>query len=220
MRKPRFIRTQQEKDLSLKKLELYARKIGLYLLNLFNKWGAKEESEVVSNILRWQSFVMSRPGKRLNASGEMENIMFISINPARSSSLENLEEDRYGKYLFKCLDEAGIDKKKHWFTNLYKYPTEHNRPLTKQQMEVGMEELELEIRAIRPRVIVGFGKQVKETILANADKIDKSIPLVFLNHPSYIQRFGQRVKEVEFIKHLTKIKNLYEKTRMGKENDS
>ena len=115
--------------------------------------------------------------------------------------------DSYGKYFGEFLGEADIDISKIWITNLYKYPTENNRPLTDREISTGKLELLYEIEYVNPILIIALGKQVMETLGSKLYQFVeyKRRPLFGMHHPGYINRIGGENKK-EFIKKLKRIK--------------
>lgn len=148
---------------------------------------------------------------RLNGQGEFGGMFFIGTNPSIRSKLNNLWEDPYGIYFGDFLKEAGINKNEIYITNLYKYPTENNRPLEKEEIKRGREELALEIIMVNPTVIVPMGKQAEDEFKNFKDKMFEIYPIY---HPSYVNRFPEN--KGRFIEDLKKIKKINDKKRMGK----
>lgn len=141
--------------------------------------------------------------KRLEGQGKIGGIMFIGINPSIHSKFGNIWEDPYGQYFGSFLEEAGIDKEEVYVTNFYKSSTPENRPLNEKEIEIGWKELEKEIIYVQPKVIIGLGKQVQETL--EAHHRFTQFPIYYLAHPSYIKRFPD--KKEEFINDLKQIKH-------------
>ncbi len=145
--------------------------------------------------------------KRLEPSGEYGSIMFIGTNPSEASSLSNVWEDNYGKFFGSLLDTAGIDANSIWMTNLYKQSTEKNRPLNKEEIGIGREELLMEIAMVSPTVIVALGTQAQSIF----GDVYNWIPVVKLSHPSYIQRFSNEEHRSNFINQLRSLKKYVKK---------
>ncbi len=145
---------------------------------------------------------MKKKANRLEPSGHFEGIMFIGINPSEASSLTDIWSDPYGQYFGEMLDEAEINRKKIWITNLYKISTPGNRPLDESEMYEGKKELLDEIIMVNPSVIVALGNQVQSIF----KDVYNSIPVVKLSHPSYIKRFANSEKRSNFINSLRALK--------------
>lgn len=191
-------------NLRIKSERMY-RALRIYLL----RWKRYNEAQWYSDFWNYMKYVEKMPKKeqRLEPHGECGNIMFIGTNPSIRSSLKDMWNDPYGRYFGKQLEDAGIDRTQHWFTNLFKYPTWNNRPLRKDEMESGMVELAIEIEAVKPKKIIAFGKQVGSVFgltkpyTRGIDPISKK-EVVYLPHPSFINRYATKEERELFIEAL------------------
>ncbi len=177
---------------------------------LFHHWKRFDCMKQMNALHKRHNWLMEQNfeyGKRLEPSGVFNSLMIIGINPSEKSKLSDLKEDNYGRYFGTMLKEAGIELIDVWMTNLYKQPTEGNRPLNDAEMTIGMEELELEIEMIDPTAIVVLGKQVQSLFR----DVYKGIPVVKLPHPSYIQRFQDKDRRSNFINQLRSLQQYVKK---------
>lgn len=126
-----------------------------------------------------QNFV----GPRGNVFGE---IMVVAQNPARRGRDRNStvwSSGALSEFVIDVTKRAGIHND-CWYTNLVPYPTTDNK-VTKRQIEATREILELQIELLKPKVIVGMGNVVNESLR----RIVRDIPIVELKHPAYVRRF-------------------------------
>lgn len=181
------------------------------ILKLANKWGWWNFYQRALLVFSLRDYKRRQKYPRLDGEGKSESIMLIGQNPSESSNLKNIWEDTYGKILHSLLSEVGISPEEVYTTNLYKYPTEKNRKLSKEEIASGRYELLTEIRINLPSVIVTLGSQAKDSFPENTFE---DIPVVHAIHPSYVARFPE--KKVEIINQLKVAKGIDEKTRIRK----
>lgn len=143
-----------------------------------------------------------RKRKRLNSDGEINSLMIVGTNPSEKSGFKNVWEDFFGQYFGKMLAEAGIDRNSIWMTNIFKEATPENRPLNEKEIKKGMKELMLEIEFVDPTAIVLLGNQARDAF----EGFSSSIPVIKLEHPSYIRRFASSDIRSSFINNLSKLK--------------
>lgn len=181
------------------------------ILKLANKWGWWNFYQRALLVFSLRDYKRRQKYPRLDGEGNSGSIMLIGQNPSESSNLKNVWEDTYGKILHSLLSEVGINPEEVYTTNLYKYPTEKNRKLSKEEISSGRYELLTEIRINLPSVIVTLGSQAKDSFPENTFE---DIPVVHAIHPSYVSRFPE--KKVEIINQLKVAKGIDEKTRIRK----
>lgn len=146
---------------------------------------------------------------RLEPSKVPYGIMLIGINPSIHSSLKSAWEDGFGRSLISFLSEVDIKKEEIWLTNLYKFPTEDNRALSKEEIKEGWEELKDEIEECQPRCIIAMGKQVSDCFsgeLYTTTKY-KGITVYCVPHINHFQWVRSAVLRKKAINLLKKIKN-------------
>ena len=199
----------EEKRSSIKALNLQYDKTYLTFQDVLNKGNKFSSMEKIQDIYAYTKFMinLNPKSKRLEPQGKREGIMFIGTNPSERSQLKDLWKDPYGIYFGEFLREAGIDPLEVWVTNLYKYPTENNRPLTLEEISDGKLELLYEIQYVNPKIIILLGKQAMEVFNAKLYEFTeyKKYKTLGMLHPSYVNRMQGQIKE-EFIKQLKKIK--------------
>lgn len=145
---------------------------------------------------------------RLEAVGNPGSIMFVGLNPAEQSNMDNAWDDLFGKELKSFLNLVGIDSSVIWLTNLWKSKTPNNRPLNTDEISRGLKELDLEINAMDPTLIVLLGNQVIDAF--GGIKYDystyKGYKTFGMSHPSFIKRYAREDLKSEFINALEEIK--------------
>lgn len=201
-----FYKSPEEIKISMKKDFIDNRIAYLKAILNFSEKGDMETVGWINDIMDYNLYLNKISKKdRLSPSGQQKSIMLVGINPSIRSSLEDVWTDPYGKYLKGYLKEAGLNPKKIWITNLYKKTTPENRPLNEKEINEGIEELALEIRYVRPSIVVLFGKQVHSFVSIDGYK------RMMLPHPSFINRYATPEQKAEFINQLKSLKK-YEKT--------
>ena len=149
------------------------------------------------------------------------DIFIVGEAPGKDESLvEEPFMGLCGKFLTKCLNEVGIDRKKCYITNVVKCrPTEDNkknRPPHKSEINACYPWLHQELDIVKPKVILGLGKtalqflfNTKTGIKGNVGEIHRldGSKVICTYHPSYILQYGKK-KQDEFILHLKKVKVL------------
>jgi uracil-DNA glycosylase family 4 len=126
-----------------------------------------------------------------------------------------------GKFLTKCLAEAGIKREDCYISNVVKCrPTDtgkKNRPPSASEVESCVDWLYKEINLIKPKVILTLGKFSAKTIrpekfssigsIVGKTTVRNEITIISTWHPSYVQNYSQGHTK-QFIEHLAKAKEL------------
>ena len=198
------MRSEEEKRLDFITLTLNLEKYEYAVIKNFIESNNYYYAERVMQIMKYFKFLDKfRPGaKRLQPVGGIDGLMFIATNPGEKSMLANVWDDPFGKYFGAMLEEAGIDKNKVWMTNVYKHQTEKNRPLTAKEIVQSVQELEIEMEYVNPKMIVALGKQPTEVLEKYFDDKD----WISLPHPSYIHRFNTPENRSKYLTELIKLK--------------
>lgn len=210
-----FTRSKEQKELDLLALEMMVDRLHQETLRYFLKSGNYHYAEKLISIIKYTKLMAKIDLRgRLNPTGDVNGIMIVGVNPSTRSSLKNLWDDPFGKYFGKMLDEAGLDRSKIWMSNIYKKPTEENRPLNEKEIKEGITELKYEVGFVSPTVLVTLGKQPATIV----KKYFPEIPQVYLQHPAYIIRRNSPDTRSRYISELTKLK-AYEPSQMDRGDD-
>lgn len=219
------IRTPEErkKEAEISRRQLI-REYDLFYLQLMKtlyKFRMFAEMRRHGHFYKYNKFILTLPQEvintRLRPTGETCGIMLIGTNPGTASSLHNAWDDPFGKYLQHLIQEAGLNKDDLWTTNLYKFKTENNRPLNDKEIESGWKELQLEIPFVEPTVIGCFGAiaSARFGLKINEEGSYKGIPVVTMNHPSYLRRNSNDMElRSKFINRLKLLKEYHDKSTM------
>jgi uracil-DNA glycosylase family 4 len=160
---------------------------------------------------------MPEMSKPVSGIGPLDAKLFI-IGEALGADEALLEEPFVGlcgKFLTKCLADAGIDRTKCYISNVVKCrPTDNgkkNRPPTKEEVDLCVDWLYKEIDIIKPLTILTLGKFSakairKEKFNSIGEIVGKegnynNIKVISTWHPSYIQNYS-RGHMNKFIEHL------------------
>lgn len=129
---------------------------------------------------------------KLKGQGSMGHMMFVGTNPSIKSKMKDLWEDPYGKYFGSQLDEAGIDKRRIWVTNIVKCSTPNNEPPEIESINACRFHLVLEIYEVDPNVIVAMGKLAMEWFGAKLFEFTewRGFKVIGVHHPSFIERYS------------------------------
>ncbi len=129
------------------------------------------------------------------------DLMFIGEAPGA-------EEDRQGvpfvgeagQLLNRMLKNLGLSREEVYITNVVKSRPPGNRDPEPDEIEACLPFLKLQIKAVRPRVIVTLGRIATQALLGTREQITKirgawqkydNIRLMPTFHPSYLLRFPQ-----------------------------
>lgn len=148
---------------------------------------------------------------RVEPTGFKNKIMLVGINPGwRDMEVQDIWETDYGKFIEQMLFMANLNRDDIWMTNLYKYKTWYNRPLTDDEIYIGRAELIKEIVEVNPRLIVLMGKVVIEQFsgVINKETSILEIPVFSIHHPSYARRWWNKTAE-QYILNFKTIKQIY-----------
>lgn len=149
-----------------------------------------------------------RSADRLEPVGNPGSIMFVGLNPAEGSNMRDAWDDLFGKELKGLLKLAGIDHEVVWLTNLWKKQTPNNRPLDRNEIVAGLRELDVEIYAMDPTLIVMLGNQVIDALGGTKYEYGsyKGYKTFGMSHPSFIKRYAREDIKKEFMDSLISIK--------------
>jgi len=147
----------------------------------------------------WQGAKHGVPGE-----GQLEaEVMIIGQNPgADEDETGRPFVGRAGKFLTKILAENGIKREDVFITNIVKHVSPKNRKPYPDEVAACLPYLNMQIRIIKPKIIVLLGETAKE-----ASRIE-GIKYVQIIHPSAAMRFTKmREKFTEQIKQLSSLIN-------------
>jgi len=146
----------------------------------------------------WQEAKHCVPGEGpLNA-----NIMLVGQNPgAEEDETGRPFIGRAGKYLTKVLAENGIKREDVFITNIVKHVSPKNRKPYPDEVAACLPYLNMQIRMIKPEIIVLLGASAKE-----APRLE-GIKYLEVIHPSAAMRFTKmndkfRIQIAELSKHM------------------
>lgn len=148
---------------------------------------------------------------RVEPTGFKNKIMLVGINPGfKVMEVQDIWNTDYGKFIEQMLALSGLTRNDVWMTNLYKYKTDKNRPLTDDEIYMGRAELVREIFDVDPKVIVLMGSVVIKQFGGKLNDITywNNYPILSINHPSFARRFWSEVSD-KYIVNFKKIKTLY-----------
>jgi uracil-DNA glycosylase len=118
-------------------------------------------------------------------------VMLVGQNPgAEEDETGHPFVGRAGKYLTQVLAEYGINRADLYITNIVKHKSPNNRHPFDDEIEVCLPYLEAQIRIIKPRVVLLFGKAATK-----APRIE-GILYFELVHPSAAARFPKLDKKL------------------------
>lgn len=130
-----------------------------------------------------------------------------------------------GKFLTKCMAEAGIKREDCYITNCVKCrPTDtgtKNRPPSKDEYNYCIPWFKRELELVQPKAILGLGKFAAMTLLYIHNPVMKNIVgkeqtytynqidyrVICTYHPSFVQNYGVGYNEI-FIEHLKAARKL------------
>lgn len=151
--------------------------------------------------------------------GRSHRIMFVGLCPSVSSN-KSQGFSSFDIYLSKLLVKVEITEEDYYFTNLCKTSIPHDVILSEEQVKHCLAHLVKEIIAIKPQIIVLFGKQtrdafdinwpetvVKRIFSANGEK-HKTV-LYTLQHPGFLKYKPE--EEERYLMNLRKIFKVYQK---------
>lgn len=145
-------------------------------------------------------------------------IFFLGRNPGIENDHSDISPERFdkkyhelwwncnfGKYVRKYFGDTFI-KEKMFFSNICKCSSPENSQLTVEEKQNCNSFLKEQLSIIRPKAIVTFGNEPKETI--NNFEILKNIDIINLVHPAYFNH-NRESKMIEG--QINKIKKVVEK---------
>lgn len=135
-----------------------------------------------------------------------------------------------GKILDKCLEEAGIDRRKIYITNIVKHFKWEPRGKLRIHKKPGMQEihacrpwLDAELEIVKPMLIVCLGATAAQSLLGSNFRITKTHgklqqseglpPIIATLHPSAILR--ARTEEDRYLQRKTFLEDLREAAAFG-----
>ena len=145
----------------------------------------------------WQEAKHSVPGEGpMNAK-----VMFVGQNPgAEEDETGRPFVGRAGKFLTKILAENGIKREDVFITNIVKHVSPQNRKPYPDEVAACLPYLIIQIKVIKPKMIVLLGASAKDTPRL------EGIKYVQVIHPSAAMRFTKmRDKFIEQIAELAKL---------------
>jgi uracil-DNA glycosylase len=134
-------------------------------------------------------------------------VMLIGQNPgADEDETGRPFVGRAGKYLTKTLAEYGIKREDVFITNIVKHVSPENRKPYPDEVAACLPYLNIQIRTIKPRIIVLLGESAKETPRL------EGIKYVQIVHPSAAMRFT-KMRE-KFRGQIAELSSLIDKTNI------
>lgn len=110
--------------------------------------------------------------------------MLVGVNPAKGLTTKDIWSSRVGKFLLEVLDQANVDVRQIYFTNVHLKPTPCNRPLTRLELTNDSKRLAAEVKKVKPKLIIALGRQASQAL--SLQRIDHRE----VYHPSFVKRFG------------------------------
>lgn len=143
------------------------------------------------------------------------DLFFVGMNPgkrhnkreygARCLSPYDLKpENRHtGGFIFLSLLNK-YHPNNYYNSNLVKIPTENNQEPSDKLVKIFLPYLKLEMAIIKPKLIISLGNWVYQTLTNN------NIKSIKIYHPSYIARFENKNKIIEYEKTIKNLRNYLE----------
>lgn len=155
--------------------------------------------------------------KNVQPRGNVESeIMIVAQNPGGRGDAEYSTVWADGPnsgFILSATQEADIFNNS-WFTNLVPYPTKDNK-ITKEQIEETEHILYAQIELLKPKVLIGLGKQASEHLKKN---FGDEIQVIEQQHPAYVKRFlsGDKSNKEKYVHKFYEAKTIIEENKNGK----